>query len=104
MAWTFPVGERSFDFNPIVVDGVMYVLARENEIVALDAATGKELWAHPNEGAVSARGMNYWQNVDGSDRRLLYLERGLSHGDRRAHGRQRRRASATTAASTCATR
>ena len=37
---------------------------------ALDAPTGKELWAHPNEGAVGARGMNYWQSVDGADRRL----------------------------------
>ncbi len=76
VAWTFPSGERSFVFNPIVVDGVMYVLARENEIVALDAATGKELWAHPNEGAVGARGMNYWQSVDGADRRLLYINAG----------------------------
>jgi hippurate hydrolase len=29
----------------------MYVLARDNEIVALDATTGKELWARPHEGA-----------------------------------------------------
>ncbi len=41
VAWSFPAGDRSVVFNPIVVDGVMYVLARENEIVALDAATGK---------------------------------------------------------------
>jgi quinoprotein glucose dehydrogenase len=77
VAWTFPTGERSFVFNPIVVDDVMYVLARDNEIVALDAATGEELWAHPNEGAVGARGINYWQNADGSDRRLLYLSGGF---------------------------
>ncbi len=77
VAWTFPVGERSFVFNPIVVDNVMYVLARDNEIVALDAATGSELWAHPHEGPVSARGINYWQSADGSDRRLLYLSAGM---------------------------
>ena len=77
VAWTFPTGERSFVFNPIVVDEVMYVLARDNEIVALDAQTGEELWAHPNEGTVGARGINYWQNAAGSDRRLLYLNAGF---------------------------
>jgi quinoprotein glucose dehydrogenase len=59
VAWSFPVGERSFVFNPIVVDSVMYVLARDNEIVALDAATGRELWAP--ERRRHARGMNYWR-------------------------------------------
>jgi quinoprotein glucose dehydrogenase len=77
VVWSFPVGERSFVFNPIVVDDVMYVLARDNEIVALDAATGRELWAHPHEGPVTARGINYWQSADGRDRRLLYLNSGL---------------------------
>src|SRR5918993_1653930 len=77
VAWSFPVGERSFVFNPIVVDGVMYVLARDNEIVALDAATGRERWARPHDGAVTARGINYWQNENGNDRRLLYLNAGM---------------------------
>ncbi len=77
VAWSFPVGERSFVFNPIVVDGVMYVLARDNELVALDAATGKELWARAHEGGVSGRGINYWQSRDGSDRRLVYLNAGF---------------------------
>ncbi len=77
VAWTFPTGERTFAFNPLVIDRTMYVLARDNEIVALDAATGKELWSHPNEGSVGARGMNYWQSADGSDRRLLYINAGF---------------------------
>jgi len=75
--WTYPVGERQFVFNPIVVDGVMYVLAKSNALVALDAATGKELWEHPNTGAVGARGLNYWQSPDGRDRRLFYLNAGM---------------------------
>ena len=77
VVWSFPAGERSFVFNPIVVDDVMYVLARENELVALNATTGAELWARPHEGAVTARGMNYWQSADGADRRLLYLHAGF---------------------------
>jgi glucose dehydrogenase len=77
VAWRFPVGDKSFLFNPIVVDDVMYVLARDNEIVALDAETGGELWAHANEGVVGARGVNYWQSADGADRRLFYLDGGF---------------------------
>lgn len=72
VAWTFPSGDRSLLFNPIVVDGVMYVLARDNEIVALDAANGTELWAYQSESGVSARGINYWQSEDGTDRRLVF--------------------------------
>src|SRR5690606_7100971 len=71
IAWAFPA-QTSGVFNPIVVDGVMYVLARQNELVALDAATGRERWSSPQEGAVSARGINYWQSANGSDRRLIY--------------------------------
>jgi quinate dehydrogenase (quinone) len=77
VAWTYPVGERAVTFNPIVVDGVMYLQAKGSSIVALDPATGKELWEHPNQGAIGARGINYWQNTDGSDRRLVYLNNGM---------------------------
>ena len=77
IAWTFPAGEGTVVFDPIVVDRVMYVLASGNQIVALDAESGKQLWAHANQGAVGARGMNYWQSADGADRRLLYLDGGF---------------------------
>ena len=77
IAWTYPVGQRQIIFNPIVVDGVMYVQANGSSIVALDAATGKQLWEHPNQGAIGARGINYWQSADGNDRRLVYLNSGM---------------------------
>src|SRR5271154_3525213 len=72
VAWTYETGPGTYTFNPVVVDGVMYVLAQTNSVVALDAATGKQLWAHPNMGAVGTRGMNYWENNDKSDRRLFF--------------------------------
>ena len=56
VAWTFPVGDRSFVFNPIVVGNTIYVLARNNEIVALNAATGAELWSYESPTGVSERG------------------------------------------------
>ena len=46
-------------------------------IAALDAATGKEIWVHPNMGAVGTRGFNYWESKDRSDRRLLYINGGF---------------------------
>jgi len=78
VAWTYPAGDGAPPrFNPLVVNGVMYVLAQGNALVALDAATGKELWRRPNEGRVGTRGMNYWQSADGRDRRLLFINDGM---------------------------
>ena len=84
VAWTFPTGDN-YSFNPLIVGNTMYVLASEpgdarpprRRIVALDAATGRELWAHAHDGAVGTRGMNYWRSPDGSEERLLYLNAGF---------------------------
>src|SRR4051812_46367989 len=78
VAWTFPAGDtRTYRFNPIVVDNVMYTLAKNLAIVALDAATGKEIWTHENQGAIGDRGMNYWESADRKDRRLLFINAGF---------------------------
>ncbi|HEY3518512.1 MAG TPA: PQQ-binding-like beta-propeller repeat protein, partial [Gammaproteobacteria bacterium] len=75
VAWTYPTTEN-YSFNPLIVGNTMYVLAKGRSIVALDAATGRELWSHANEGAVGTRGMSYWKSPDGSDERLLYVNGG----------------------------
>src|SRR3954453_4738720 len=74
VAWTYPTGDgANYLFNPLVVDEFMYVLARNNSIVALDAASGKEIWVHENgRGRITTRGINYWESTDRSERRLLY--------------------------------
>jgi quinoprotein glucose dehydrogenase len=78
LAWSYPTGERdAYFFNPLVVDKVMYVLAHDHALIALDAATGKEIWRHANEGRIGDRGMNYWESEDRSDRRLFYLISGM---------------------------
>jgi len=77
VAWTYPTGAGAYTFDPLNVDGIMYVLAQNNSVVALEAATGKEMWVHPNMGAVGQRGMNYWESNDRSDRRLLYINGGF---------------------------
>jgi quinoprotein glucose dehydrogenase len=76
IAWKYPTGDgKKYSFNPIVVDGVMYVLARNNSIAAIDAATGKELWIYtpdPPATIITNRGINYWESKDRTDRRLLF--------------------------------
>lgn len=82
VAWSFEYGGNAPNFNPIVVDGIMYVLAQfprpeAPAFVALDAATGQEIWRSPLQGQVGSRGMNYWESEDRSDRRLLFLNSGM---------------------------
>jgi len=77
LAWSYPTGDGGrASFNPIVIDSTMYILGKNNSIMALDAATGKELWVHPNQGVVGARGISYWESKDRSDRRLFYINAG----------------------------
>ena len=75
-AWTYPTADGSkYLFNPLVVDKTMYVLARNNSIVALDAATGREMWVHATGAKtqlITNRGINYWESSVHSESRLLY--------------------------------
>ena len=76
VAWTFSTGDtRRYNFNPLMADGVLYVLAKDNSIVALNAATGKEIWTHsitPTPSLITSRGINYWESKDRKERRLLF--------------------------------
>ena len=75
-AWEYRTGdanERStMHVNPIVVNGVMYVTTPSLKAVALNAATGRELWvfdpAKYNNGTVVRlrnRGVTYWKGAEG---------------------------------------
>jgi quinoprotein glucose dehydrogenase len=75
-AWEYhtrDANERStMHANPIVVNGVMYVTTPGLKAVALDAATGRELWvfdpAKYNNGNVVRlrnRGVTYWKGAEG---------------------------------------
>jgi quinoprotein glucose dehydrogenase len=73
IAWTYPSGdERAYQFSPLIVDQVMYVLAKNSSLVALDVVTRKELWIHANLRGITNRGINYWESKDRKDRRLLF--------------------------------
>src|SRR5262252_9154841 len=90
VAWTFktdnlgPRPEYQFEGTPLMVNGVLYSTAgTRRAVVALDAATGEQLWTHSErEGArgsnaprqLSGRGLAYW--TDGREERILYVTPG----------------------------
>ena len=63
-------------FGPLVADGLIFVLAGANDLVALNAASGAKVWSRAHPGAVGTRGINYWRSADGKDQRLMYLASG----------------------------
>ena len=75
VAWSVPVTGASI-FNPVIIDGVMYVPVGNRVLAAIDAATGKELWRKEGAAPSGARGMNYWESPDRSDRRFVFLQQG----------------------------
>lgn len=57
MAWiwqtqSFPGG---FQATPLVVDGVLYTVQAPNDVVALEAATGRVIWTYPYTPVPTAR-------------------------------------------------
>jgi glucose dehydrogenase len=71
MAWSYPYGGAIN--SPVFAHDTLYGLGRNGTaILALDAATGKEIWIHEGLTGVTAKGFNYWESEDGSDRRLIF--------------------------------
>lgn len=78
VAWAYPSNDTiSYVWNPLIVGNVMYVLARNDSLVALDATTGKEIWVHEALQGIEPRGINYWESKDHTDKRLIFARAGL---------------------------
>ncbi|MEA3213792.1 MAG: quinoprotein glucose dehydrogenase [Chthoniobacter sp.] len=69
LAWTYQPGDGTGNIqcNPIVVDGTMFAPIPSGHIVALNAATGSELWrfkperkGNRQEDVPARRGLLYW--------------------------------------------
>lgn len=87
VAWRFrtealgPQPEFNLQVTPLVINGVLFATAgTRRSVVALDAATGEQLWMHRlDEGErarraprrLSGRGLAYW--TDGVAERILYV-------------------------------
>jgi alcohol dehydrogenase (cytochrome c) len=59
LEWVFQVrslgAADKFEATPLVVDGVMYTVSPPNDVVALDAATGRQFWRYNYTVAQEAR-------------------------------------------------
>jgi len=59
VAWTYEAGDHfkgsEMQSNPIVVDGMLYLTTPTLHVVALDAATGRELWKFDPSGGSGPR-------------------------------------------------
>jgi len=85
LKWIYQTGKLgTFQANPLVVDGVMYITTPYNDAVALDARTGKQIWRYrhqlrtakfccgpANRGAAVAYGKVYMATIDA---RLVALD------------------------------
>src|SRR3954467_629867 len=78
VAWTYDTGDKSeYQANNLIIGGVLYTASPTRKVIALDAATGRELWkwdpAKERSGAGRSRqrGLVYWQSEEGSERRLF---------------------------------
>ena len=85
LAWTFKTGEpdRIIECTPVVVDGIMFVTTNHSRVVALNAATGQQLWQYdpfgsgrPKRPLASGgvnRGCAFWQDPDDSgNQRIIH--------------------------------
>jgi quinoprotein glucose dehydrogenase len=72
-AWTYhlrktkpganPARMQPSQVTPLIVDGLMYITSPYNEVLALDAATGAEVWSFATRdvGQAARRGVEYWR-------------------------------------------
>ncbi len=72
IAWKFDTGQSGgLETTPIVVDGVLYAFTPTQQVIALNAATGKLLRKFDSsiQGTAPDRGIAYW--TEGKEKRLL---------------------------------
>lgn len=84
VAWTYRSGKPEIpglqlQFNPLVVDGVLYGSSPNLDLFALDAATGEEIWRFDpgidSWAASPSRGVAYWKS--GDDERIFFGARSV---------------------------
>ena len=78
VAWTYDTGDKGeYQANNLIVAGVLYTASPTRKVIALDAATGRELWKwnaqseRPGVGSSRQRGLVFWQNETGGEQRLF---------------------------------
>jgi quinoprotein glucose dehydrogenase len=84
VAWTYDTGnEAEYQANNLIVDGVLFTPTATRKVIAIDAATGKEIWQwdpskeHTGLGSPRQRGLVYWTNEKGNEQRLFTAVNGF---------------------------
>jgi quinoprotein glucose dehydrogenase len=79
VAWTYETGDKGeYQANNLIINGVLYTPSPTRKVIALNAATGKELWKwdpskeRSGAGRGRQRGLVYWQNESGSEQRISH--------------------------------
>ncbi|MFZ4508204.1 MAG: PQQ-binding-like beta-propeller repeat protein [Fimbriimonas sp.] len=82
VAWTFDPGEGpgGTQAQPIVENGVLYAVTAKHNVVALNAATGEQIWKFESglTGSGANRGVALWRS--GSERRIFCAVRNYVYG------------------------
>ncbi|WP_246167300.1 PQQ-binding-like beta-propeller repeat protein [Sphingomonas piscis] len=75
-AWRFDTGPGGLQTSPLMIDGVLYAVTPKQDVIALDAATGKPLWTWdaPEDGEQPVRGLTMWAEDGG---RRLFTSNGF---------------------------
>ncbi|MEX1269180.1 MAG: c-type cytochrome [Balneolaceae bacterium] len=89
LAWTYEARSLSgpgMQSNPIVIDGLMYFADNDLNLIALNAATGEEIWVfnaaevygddYPVSGQL-LKGVVYWEDENGENERIFHFTRDL---------------------------
>ena len=74
VAWIYHSndGPGNIECNPVIANGVMYAPTSGEHVVALDAATGHELWRFTPDGRPALRGLVYWPGDHDMGPRLFF--------------------------------
>jgi quinoprotein glucose dehydrogenase len=73
--WRYDAEPGGLQTSPLMIGGVLYAMTPTQDVIALDAASGKLLWRYDSgaPGEQPVRGLSAW--TDGAERRLF-----TSHG------------------------
>ena len=84
VAWSYETGDKAeYQANNLIVDGILYTPTPGRKVVALDAATRAVRWTWdpakegPGRGRARQRGLVYWENEEGGERRLFTAVAGI---------------------------
>src|SRR4051794_35386866 len=74
-AWTYHTGEpgRSMETTPILIDHILYFTTQNQNVVALDPETGKEIWKYLTKSNTrESRGVSWWPGDSRTPPRILF--------------------------------